>query len=344
MRLPAWRWGRGAPAAAAALLALLAQPAPGGDAGEEISRPHRLHDSLGAGSVVGQVRLRGALVLAPVELDGVGLMGLSGLAWDEDEGLLYALSDRGRIFHLRPRFDDGMLAAVTGHAGFHLRNANGRYMPRYLADSEGLVALDGANDVRGDTKLAVSLEGVPRVLVFKPDGHRLASYGLPVDLRLADRYDHPNRMLEALAWVPGTGLVTGPERPFWNEAGEGVRLYDLDGHDWRYPLSEDAAASLVALEATPDGGVLAMERSFVSPFHPLRIRLRHFSLPAAGEGVPLAVDDVLLMDSHAGWNIDNFEGLTRHRGNRYFMVSDDNGRDFQQTLLVYFEWPVSGDR
>jgi hypothetical protein len=32
-----------------------------------------------------------------------------------------------------------------------------------------------------------------------------------------------------------------------------------------------------------------------------------------------------------------FEGLTRHRGQRFFMVSDDNRRTLQSTLLVYFE-------
>ena len=35
--------------------------------------------------------------------------------------------------------------------------------------------------------------------------------------------------------------------------------------------------------------------------------------------------------------MDNYEGLTRHTGNRYFMISDDNESFMQQTLLVYFE-------
>jgi len=43
------------------------------------------------------------------------------------------------------------------------------------------------------------------------------------------------------------------------------------------------------------------------------------------------------LDSYQGLHLDNFEGLTRHHGNRFFMVSDDNDVFVQRTLLVYFE-------
>ncbi len=327
-----------------AILMLLPWPAVAG-AAEVISRPHVLHDELGPGAVFEGIRLRGAVELKPVDLDGVGLAGLSALAWDADEGLLYALSDRGRIFHLRPRIEDGMLEAVDGLRGFHLRNANGRYIPRYLADSEGMVALHADNGVRGDTRLIISFEQTPRLMVFRPDGGWAAGYALPTSLKLVDNYSHPNRALEAVAYIPGMGPITGPERPFWNEAGEGVRLYDLQGNYRRYPLSPDIDASLVAMEYVAGQGLLILERSFVSPFHPLRIRLRHTQLPDHADGSILAVEEVALLDSHRGWNIDNFEGLTHHGNGRWFMVSDDNERGLQKTLLVYFELlarPASG--
>lgn len=328
-----WAPWPGCALATLVLLPWLASPT----AGEVISRPHVLHDELGPGAVFEGIRLRGAVELEAVDLDGVGVAGLSALAWDEDEGLLYALSDRGRIFHLRPRIEDGMLKAVEGLRGFHLRNANGRYIPRYLADSEGMVALNADNGVRGDTRLVISFEQVPRLMVFRPDGHWAAGYALPTPLELVDNYSHPNRALEAVAYVPGMGPITGPERPFWNEAGEGVRLYNLQGDFWRYPLSSDTDASLVAMEYMPGQGLVTVERSFVSPFHPLRIRLRHTELPDHADGTILAVEEVALLDSHQGWNIDNFEGLAHHRDNRWFMVSDDNEWALQKTLLMYFE-------
>jgi hypothetical protein len=46
---------------------------------------------------------------------------------------------------------------------------------------------------------------------------------------------------------------------------------------------------------------------------------------------------VTTLDSDQDLHIDNFEGLARHRGNRFFMVSDDNGVFIQRTLLLYFE-------
>ncbi|MDZ7752407.1 MAG: esterase-like activity of phytase family protein [Gammaproteobacteria bacterium] len=306
-------------------------------AGEVISRSHVLHHELGPGEEFEGIRLRGAVELEAVDLDGVGVAGLSALAWDADEDLLYALSDRGRIFHLRPHMADGMLKAVEGLRGFHLRNANGRYIPRRHADSEGMVALNADNGVRGDTRLVIGFEQTPRLMVFRPDGHWAASYALPTPLRLVDNYNHPNRALEAVAFVAGVGPLTGPERPFWNEAGEGLRLYDLEGNHWRYPLSPDTDASLVAMEYLPERDLLTLERSFVSPFHPLRIRLRRAELPDHADGTTLAVEEVALLDSHRGWNIDNFEGLAHHRDNRWFMVSDDNERGLQKTLLVYFE-------
>ena len=67
---------------------------------------------------------------------------------------------------------------------------------------------------------------------------------------------------------------------------------------------------------------------------PSRGRARAQPRPGAGE---LDAREIAVFDSSEGWNVDNFEGLTRHQGRRFFMVSDDNGKAIQRTLLVYFE-------
>jgi hypothetical protein len=41
--------------------------------------------------------------------------------------------------------------------------------------------------------------------------------------------------------------------------------------------------------------------------------------------------------------VDNFEGLSRHQGAKFFMVSDDNFNALQKTLLVYFELAGMGN-
>ncbi|MCG8379856.1 MAG: hypothetical protein MI865_10345, partial [Proteobacteria bacterium] len=38
-----------------------------------------------------------------------------------------------------------------------------------------------------------------------------------------------------------------------------------------------------------------------------------------------------------GYLNDNFEGITWHKENRFFMISDDNNSALQKSLLVYFE-------
>src|SRR5512143_619940 len=58
------------------------------------------------------IRLLGVLRLPQVAVNGLPLHELSGLAWDEDAGLLYAVSDKGLLFHLRPVFSDDRLSDV----------------------------------------------------------------------------------------------------------------------------------------------------------------------------------------------------------------------------------------
>jgi len=35
--------------------------------------------------------------------------------------------------------------------------------------------------------------------------------------------------------------------------------------------------------------------------------------------------------------MENFEGVTQHKNNRFFMISDDNKHMLLQSIVVYFE-------
>jgi len=78
-------------------------------------------------------------------------------------------------------------------------------------------------------------------------------------------------------------------------------------------------------------------------FLPMIISLRHTRLTAENAGQRLPVETLAILDSSQAWSVDNFEGLTRHRGRTFFMVSDDNFNALQKTLLVYFETVSTGD-
>ena len=61
-------------------------------------------------------------------------------------------------------------------------------------------------------------------------------------------------------------------------------------------------------------------------------------LPAPGaDPTLLKAANMATFASSQGWLLTNFEGLTRHRDRRFFMVSDDNCNAWQAILLVYFE-------
>jgi hypothetical protein len=183
----------------------------------------------------------------------------------------------------------------------------------------------------------VAFERRPRVWRYRPDGRLIGPLALPPDLTEAATYSGRNKALESIAVRGAQGWLCAPERPLAGTDGEWVPLVADDGRRWRYPLSGEPNSSVTALESLSDGGVLVLERSFVSVFRPLIIHLRRASLDNRADDTPLTVEDVAVFENGAGWQVDNFEGLAHHRDGHYFLVSDDNGNGYQRTLLLYLE-------
>jgi len=283
---------------------------------------------------IGKLRLLGVLDLPARTVNDVRLSGLSALAWDEDDNLLYALSDHGVLFHLRPIFRNGQLVDVTLRHVAPLIDPRTRKPVKWRrSDSEGLDILNGRNGHKGDAELVVSFEGDPRIARYRPDGQFIADIPLSGPLRDINNYRY-NKMLEAVCIHPREGVLTAPEETLNGETGT-ARLYRTDGSSWRFAPSR---GGIVALECLPDGDVLVMERDFSKFSLRWTVTLRLLHLPAGTPADTLLADErVAVLDSAQGLRIDNFEGLARHHGNRFFMVSDDNDVFLQRTLLMYFE-------
>ncbi len=283
---------------------------------------------------IGKLRLLGALELPSRSVHGMRFSGLSSLAWNEDDNLLYALTDHGVLFHLRPVFRNGQLTDVTLlHAATLLDPRTRKPVKWRRSDSEGLDVLNGRNGRKGDAELIVSFEGEPRVARYRPDGQFIAEVPLSGPVRDIRNYRY-NKMLEAVCVHPREGVLTAPEETL-NGATDMARLYRADGGAWRFATSR---GGIVALECLPDGDVLVMERDYSTFTLRWIITLRRLRLPAGTPVDTLLADETLaVLDSGQGLHIDNFEGLARHHGNRFFMVSDDNDVFIQRTLLVYFE-------
>lgn len=300
--------------------------------------PIVLNDQLSPGDTFAGIRLLGAVRLSDAQVDDLPVCGLSGLAWDEDAGLLYALSDKGALFHLRPQFDPkGMLTGMQLAGAYPLRDQRGRPLELPYSDSEGLAIRNGANGIAPDAELLVSFEGKPRIVRYSPDGHWRGEEPLPPTLREPRNYRSPNEMLESVTIDARWGVLTGPEVPLRGDPAGQIRIFATTGaQSWNYPLGHAPGSALVDMAALPDGGLLTLERAFVAPLRPLVISLRRTVLPAHTTAA-LKVDDVAIFDSSQGWLLDNFEGLTRYRDQRFFMISDDNCSAWQSTLVVQFE-------
>lgn len=311
----------------------LPHPVPAGD----LSSPFEFSPHYRPGDRFMGIRLLGAVSLRHVIIDGQLVAELSGLAWDHDEQILYAVSDGGRLFHLKPEFDDGVLTGVAGLAGFALRDENGQPLRGLRADSEGLALENADNGIRGDSVLAIAFERRPRLARYTPRGRFLSEVPLPARLGSVANYASANKSLESVAHHPQFGWLVAPERAMAGDAPGIPRIWNDRGAFWNYPLRAVPNNSLVAMEVLPDGSLLTLERGHGLLYLPVVISIRRGRLAVPNAPAPLEVSTTAVLDSSSGWRVDNFEGLTRLDGRRFLLVSDDNENPMQRTLLLQFE-------
>jgi hypothetical protein len=306
---------------------------------QRIASPYTISRDVAVGDTYMGVRLLGALKLDPVDIDGHLLGGLSALGWDEDEQLLYALSDRGYLIHLRVEFDgDGLLRDVHALSAHALLDGRGRALRGRMADSEGLVVRHGNNARRGDAQLVISFERRPRVIRFDAFGKMIGAEALPAELRDPKNYARANRSLESIAWHPQLHYLTAAEQPMRGSSESIVPLYALDsGRHWRYPLAPEPNAGLAAIEVLDDGSLLTLERGYGVFFVPVISTLRRIAKLPDETGALLAPKTIARFNSGQGWFLDNFEGLVHLGQGRILMISDDNTKFIQSTLLAAFE-------
>lgn len=296
------------------------------------TRAAPLAEHVDPGGRVGNLRFLGMLALPSVSVDGARLSQLSDIAWDGRKGVLYAISDKGFLFHLRPVLRDGFLIGVGLERAVRLRELDsGEPLRDRRTDAEGLELVHGA----GGTELLISFERFPRVVRYRPDGRALGQLPLPALLADTGAYVHANRMLEALCRDPDFGVLTMPEKPLTGEAAGDTRLFSLDGPSWRYPIAEDDR--IVSLACLGQGEVLVLEGNFGSRFWRSHVTLKRVRLAGMPPDALLEPDTLFSLQSNRGYQIDNFEGIAHHRARRFFLVSDDNDFFLQRTLLLYFE-------
>ena len=264
------------------------------------------------------------------KIDGLQFSEISDLAYDKKEQKLYFVSDEGRLFVFDATFTE-KIENLTAKSGLTLVKKKGQKFRRWRHDSEGL-ALDNKG------RIYISFEGRAKVGRFDEKGRMVKEYRLPTKLRDPKNYRSRNKSLEALTWHPKYGLLTAAEWPLKHMKKKEQTIYALNGKVWHFKAEAEQKSAVVAMEVMDDGNILVMERSFIDLFQPFVITLKKVYLNRCNTKKRLCQSEILAkMNTHKGWLIDNFEGLTKVGKHRYVMVSDDNDNFYQQTLLVYFE-------
>jgi hypothetical protein len=281
---------------------------------------------------VGQLRFRGGLHLQQGATQFGGLSGLEVL----EDGRLVAITDDGRWFEAHLTLDEsGALVGLTGPRIAMMRDERGEpFANKAEGDSEGLAQLP-------DGRFAVSFEQNQRVLIYDlnrdgPFGAAVAGPALEGASRLRD-----NVGLEALAATGGGALLAGAEglesraTPLWLAT---LSASTPAPRRSRYPLTLGFA--LTGLDRLPDGGYVALER-FYAPVVGGRARITRFAESALDTPNDRLDGVELLAELAPPLAVDNFEGITAVRapdgGVRLYIVSDNNFRDRQRTLLFAFD-------
>ncbi len=265
-------------------------------------------------------------------IDGVKFSELSDLAYFVPTQELFMISDEGKLFSFKAIFSD-RIEKLEPLFAVKLRKKHGKKFKKWRRDSEGMT-LDG------DGHLLISFEGKAKIAWFHKNsdkkGQMIRTYRLPKILKKSENYRSRNKSLEALAWHFKYGILTATEWPLKRDHKKRQTLYALSGKKWHFKAEPEAKSAIAAIEVMEDGNVLVLERSFTGYMNPFIITLKKVYLNTCKNGM-CKTERLLKMNSHQGWDVDNFEGLARVGKNRYVMISDDNDNFFQKTLLIYFE-------
>ncbi len=284
----------------------------------------------------------GTLNLQSLKVNGISIGKLSGLAWDQDSESLYAVSDNGYLFCFSIETRDGFLFNVTPISAIPLLNKQGKPLEgRVRQDAEGLAILNANNNIEGDSILLITFEHDTRVVAYSVDGQWRRVVPLPNKLKRIDNYYQRNNSLESILVHPEYGVIVATELFMEKESQQRRVLYaispELRDMRWQFSSLPHQESAVTGMDVALDGSIIFIERSWPDPFSPLIIGLRRIKLSECEQYLPCPVEDLAIFDSKKGWAVENYEGLSHYKGNRFFMVSDNNSGVLQNTLLTLIE-------
>jgi hypothetical protein len=273
---------------------------------------------------VGALRFRGGLELTS---ENPRFGGLSALGVSADGARMVALTDRGDRFAARLRYDAaGRLAGLGATDLGPLAGIDGRVLEgKRNSDAEAM-----APGVAGD--IVVAFERRHRLLRYLPGRATPEPLPLPLELARAPR----NGGIEALALLADGSLLALTED--FGRAGARLGWLSHAGGWSVLTYAAEHGYKPTGAATLPDGDVVVIERR-LTLLGFFRARLIRLAAAHIVPGARLQPRLVAALDQPLA--VDNFEGVAARRGGAgetlIYLISDDNFRDAQRTLLMMFE-------
>jgi hypothetical protein len=279
----------------------------------------------------GLLEFRGGLVLrSPHGSFG----GLSAIRVAADGAHFIALTDKGWWFRGRLLYEGTRPSGIADAEMAPMLGADGKPLAaRGWYDAES-IAEDGGT-------LYVGIERVHQIVRFNYGKEGLLARGRAIALPPELRALPANKGVEALVFVPkgftlAGSLIAISERGL-DKMGNIVGFLIGGPTPGNFAIKRSSNYDITDAALLPGGDVLLLERRFGWDSG-LGVRVRRIALD---EIKPRAlVDGSVLFDADLGYEIDNMEGLSVHRGAAgeivLTLVSDDNFSAVQRTLLLQF--------
>jgi hypothetical protein len=265
-------------------------------------------------TTLGDFRYGGGVVLTSSQTNL--LHELSGLTMTASDRFV-AVGDEGVLLEARLVLDAGArLIGVTDATLTRLTGENGEPLTDGGADAEGLALLPNGDRL-------VSFEKEHRILLYPKAG------GPPREIP-SPRVAFPfNAGMEALTAAPdlgADGYMVGAE-----DSGETWTCHVSASCVQGPTVEKPEEFGLVAIERLPGGMTAFLLRAY-DPVRHNRITLEIHR----GDTI------IARMDMAPPLTVDNFEAMTSvanaDGSRRFYLLSDDNNRDSQRTLLLAFDW------
>lgn len=255
-------------------------------------------------------------------LGGGTVEELSGLAFDAQSSVLYAISDGGILHHMR------LVESAGGIWSVELIKSIKLDFPVVNGEALSIEAKG-----RGGARLIGAFEDGPITASFLPDGTDLRALTLPEPLRSPLSYSEAGSRIESLTVDAAGRMLTAPETPLRTRSDNIHRIFRSDGTEFAFPKYLERRSSLKAMDILVDGSLLVLER-IRTKGSPFEMRLRLVTLENCGAAVACPVVDLAV--DKPEWLTGNYEGMTHIRGDLFAAVTDGGPRNEEPSRLLLF--------